>query len=391
MKSIATVLVVLGLCGASMGAAPVPEGPKVPGVVIDHIPATHVVYVGSPSIAVLADGSYLASHDEFGPKSQYHGDAITRVFRSMDKGQTWTQISRIEGCFWSSLFVHGGALYLWGTDHEYGDMLIRKSTDGGKTWTKPTDEDSGLLMTGNFHTAPVPVVVHDGRIWRAWEEAQPGKKWGENFKPFVMSAPEGADLLQAHSWTRTNALEHDSMWLDGKFTGWLEGNAVVTPDGKIVDILRVDVKPEGNTAAIVRISDDGKRAEFDPAKDFVKFPGGAKKFTIRFDPQTKRYWSLSNYVPPEFRNPNPAATRNTLALVSSADLKDWRVERIVLQHPDRAKHGFQYVDWLFEEEDLIAVIRTAYDDGEGGAHNMHDANYMIFYRVKGFRNRTEGQ
>jgi hypothetical protein len=372
-------------CGLVMGAAPMPDEAKPPGVVIDHIPAMHAVYVGSPSIAILSDGSYVASHDEFGPKSQYHGDAITRVFRSMDKGQTWKEISRIEGCFWASLFVHGPALYLWGTDHEYGDMMIRRSTDGGKTWTKPQDEDTGFLLKGSFHCAPVPVVVHDGRIWRAWEEAQPGKKWGENFKPFVMSAPQDADLLQAHSWTRTNALEHDSMWLEGKFGGWLEGNAVVTPEGKIVDILRVDEKPEGETAAIVRISDDGKTARFDPSKDFIKFPGGSKKFTIRFDPETKLYWSLSNYVPPEFRNPNPAATRNTLALISSPDLRNWTVNRIVLQHPDRLKHGFQYVDWLFDGEDLIAAIRTAYDDGAGGAHSAHDANYLIFYRVTDFR------
>ena len=60
----------------------------------------------------------------------------------------------------------------------------------------------------------------------AWEEATPGKRWGENFKAFVMSAPVDADLLDASSWTRTNALERDPKWLNGKFGGWLEGNAV---------------------------------------------------------------------------------------------------------------------------------------------------------------------
>ncbi|HSW00225.1 MAG TPA: hypothetical protein VLI39_08645 [Sedimentisphaerales bacterium] len=47
-----------------------------PGVVINHIPAQSQVYVGSPGIAVLPDGDYLAKHDEFGPKSTEHGDAI---------------------------------------------------------------------------------------------------------------------------------------------------------------------------------------------------------------------------------------------------------------------------------------------------------------------------
>lgn len=65
-------------------AARAEEAPKPPGVAIDHIAASTGIYVGSPSIAILPDGSYLASHDEFGPKSQYHGQALTRVFRSTD-------------------------------------------------------------------------------------------------------------------------------------------------------------------------------------------------------------------------------------------------------------------------------------------------------------------
>jgi hypothetical protein len=33
------------------------------------------------------------------------------------------------------------------------------------------------------------------------------------------------------------------------------------------------------------------------------------------------------------------------------------------------------VDWQFERSDIIAACRTAYDDGLGGAHNNHDANF----------------
>jgi hypothetical protein len=381
------VLLVL-LAGRGFAQEPRADFSKVPGVVIDHLPAASGIYVGSPGIVILADGSHLASHDEFGPKSQYHGRAVTRVFRSADRGKSWEQIARIEGCLWASLFVHRGAIYLWGTEHEYGDMLIRRSTDGGRTWSEPTDAATGLLATGRYHCAPVPVVVHGGRVWRAWEEAEAGKKWGENFRPFVMSAPEDADLLKAESWTRTNALPGDKTWLNGTFGGWLEGNAVVTPDGQIVDVLRVDNKPEGETAAIVRISSDGKTATFDAAKDFVRFPGGTKKFTIRFDPRTKRYWSLTNYIPAKHAGKDPGGTRNTLALTSSADLRNWEVRSIVLYHPDRERHGFQYVDWQFDGDDLVAACRTAFDDGLGGARRAHDANFLTFHRVANFRHLT---
>jgi hypothetical protein len=67
----------------------------------------------------------------------------------------------------------------------------------------------------------------------------------------------------------------------------------------------------------VRISQDGKTASFDPATGFIKFPGGAKKFTIRFDPQTKRYWTLANIVLDPYRSREVGSVRNTLALTCS--------------------------------------------------------------------------
>jgi hypothetical protein len=56
--------------------------------------------------------------------------------------------------------------------------------------------------------------------------------------------------------------------------------------------------------------------------------------------------------------------------------------------PDVKNHGFQYVDWQFDGADIIAVCRTAYEDGVGGARNCHDANFLTFHRWKNFRTLT---
>lgn len=360
-----------------------PDASSVPGVVINHSPAASRQYVGSPSIAVLPNGEYVASHDLFGAGSTRD---TTLVFASRDKGKTWEKRAEIRGQWWSTLFLHNGALYLMGTSREYGFTIIRKSTDGGRTWTTPKDKDSGLLLSdGKYHCAPVPVVIHKGRIWRAMEDAMGPGGWGHHFRSFVMSASVDADLLKAENWTCSNRLGRNPEWLDEKFGGWLEGNIVATPDGHIVNVLRVDYRCTPEKAAVIRVSDDGAQSAFDPNADFITFPGGCKKFTIRYDPTSKRYWSLTNDVLDKHKNDNVERVRNALALICSENLRDWSVRCLLLYHPDTAKHAFQYVDWLFEGDDIIAVSRTAYDDGLGGAHNQHDANFLTFHRFRDFR------
>lgn len=363
--------------------------PVVPGVVIDYSPAASRIYIGSPSLAVLTNGDYVASHDEFGPKSTEHSRAVSHVFQSHDRGVTWKRVSTIDGAFWSTLFVHRGALYLIGPDKHHGNVLIRRSADGGATWTSPTNSATGLLRgDGQYHCAPMPVIEHAGRLWRAMEWRNPPLGWGTNYRAGMLSIPVDADLLNAANWTSSNFLPSDRAWNGGDMGAWLEGNAVVTPAGELVDVLRVQTKSPDEKAAIVRISPDGKVASFDPATGFVKFPGGAKKFTIRFDPQTKRYWALASIIDERHRAAEAGRVRNTLALTTSPDLLNWEVRCVLLHHPDIVKHGFQYVDWQFDGEDIIAACRTAFDDGQGGAHNNHDANYLTFHRFASFRRLT---
>jgi len=154
-------------------------------------------------------------------------------------------------------------------------------------------------------------------------------------------------------------------------------------------VLRVDTVGCPEQAALVDVSPDGRTTSFDARTGFVDFPGGAKKFTIRYDAPSKLYWSLATIVPERHQGGSkPGGVRNTLALTCSPDLRTWTVRCLLLYHPDVARHGFQYVDWVFDGDDIIAACRTAYDDGLGGAHNNHDANFLTFHRIKKFRAQT---
>lgn len=350
-----------------------------PGVVIAHSPFKSGKYIGSPSILILPNGQYLASHDYFGPGAKI---AETFIYCSVDNGETWHLIANLKDQFWSNLFYLNGNVYLMGTSKEYGNVVIRRSSDNGMNWTTPTNNDNGILLNdGEYHTAPVPVVIHEERIWRSMEDRFPPTDWGKYFRAFVMSAPVDSDLLKAENWESTNRLSYKEEWPG---SAWLEGNVVVTPQGYLWNILRNHTNG-GDTAAITKVGLTGKVLTFNPENDFIYFPGGSVKFTIRYDEKSGKYYSLTNYIPSKYKGGNPERTRNTLALISSGNLIEWKIEKIILEDPSVSDVGFQYVDFQFEGDDIIFVSRTAYFETDGSGTTQHDSNYLTFHRINYFR------
>ena len=357
--------------------------PSVPGVAVNHTPAARQQYNGCPSLAILPNGDYVASHSLFGPAAT-NSDSF--VYRSPDRGQSWQPIATVRGQIWSKLFLHRGALYLIGTDHcdRYGGrlngkMVIRRSADGGATWSEARDAGSGLLSDEDgYHTAAVAVVEHRGRIWKAMEFApEPDRK---TWEAFVISAPADADLLDRASWTCSERLGH--RWSQCQ---WIEGNVVVAPDGELWNVLRQSqdagrfARGAREQAVVTHVSADGTALTHSPVTDQIPFPGANTKFTINHDPVSGCYLALVN---PQDR---PHRYRNRLALSASRDLRHWAIVHEVLFHPDPVAHAFQYVDWVIDGDDILFLSRTAYADGVGGAHRAHDANYTTFHRIPRFR------
>ncbi len=355
---------------------------NVPGATIFYSRNSDGIYLGSPGIVILPNGDYLAKYDEYGPKSTFETSAVTHVFVSEDRGETWSHRARVQGLFWSTLFLHNDDLYMLGTHKRFGDIVIFCSQDGGETWTTPKDHKSGLLKNdAQYHTAPVPILIHKGRIWRPMERLGVRDKWG-TFEAGMMSAAVDADLLDAESWCYTNFLPVPK---GSPVKHWLEGNPALTPDGKVVNILRTGHKGPMEKAVLLEVSDDGKSISFDEQTGLIDMPGaGDKKFTIRYDEQTKRYWSLVNPMLPAHTQDKPASIRNALAIVSSDDLRNWQMHKVLLYHLDTKKHAFQYPDWVYDGKDIIAAIRMAHDDQCDGTH-WHNANYFSFYRISNFR------
>jgi len=123
---------------------------KVPGVVIDHSPASSGLYIGSPSILILGNGDYLASHDVFGPKSNEHVSATTKIFRSADRGKTWSHLADIHGAFWSTLFeqremsISSGLIIIMGVCSFAAPAMVEERGPSQRTRTR------GFYWMGNI-------------------------------------------------------------------------------------------------------------------------------------------------------------------------------------------------------------------------------------------------
>ena len=365
------------------------------GTVISKVKTLRKGTISNVCITVMPDGNYLASCTGSEVKK------TTAMFISRDKGLTWephgnfdVAVNKVANYY--NLFVHRGALYIMGVgpgDASNADgvnksnIYICRSDDNGLTWTVPVDNKTGLLFEGLFHTANVPVTVCNGRIWRACETH------GDLKKPFMLSAPEDSDLLDASNWTMSNKIENVSFTVNGsRISSLIEGNAVSTPDGKVYNIIRSSSSVTSKYATKIRVIDENT-IEYDPAKDVVLMPGGGKKFTIRYDAQSKLYWTITN---PDFEENvyhngiyweglSHSLMRNRMVLLYSTDLVNWVEAKDIIYNQDPFFHGFQYTDWTFDGEDIIAVVRTACPEKRGLPVRQHDANMIIFVKIKNFR------
>ena len=341
-------------------------------------------YLCSPSLVRHPDGYLLASMDVFAAN---HPQNLTLIFRSDDNGESWHYLSELMPCFWGKMFIHKGELYMLSCATEYGDLLIGKSTDGGKTFGAPVcllRGSNGKNGNDGVHKNPQNVFFHKGRIYNTLE-------WGswsnQEFchAALVMSCDEGDDLLLPESWHFSEPLKYDPKWkgtVDGKALGTIEGTLAVAPDGELYNVMRYNIvsgTPAYGLVLAYRVNTEDPDAPLAYSHS-VKMPCNNAKFMIKWDVVLKKYYSIVTRIDCQAR----IHRRNLLSLMSSPDMENWQLvcDLIDKRDEDMETVGLQYVDFEIEGEDIIYLCRTAIN----GARNYHDANYSTFHRIKGFRN-----
>ena len=334
----------------------------------------------SPSLVRHPDGHLLASMDVF---SGGHPQNLTLIFRSDDDGKTWHYNCELMPCFWGKLFVHKGVLYMLAVSTEYGDLLIGKSEDGGKTFSAPVTllrGSNGKNGNPGVHKNPQPVVSYNGRIyntleWGTWDLIEEKDYY---HAVMVMSCDENADLLDPENWSFTPPVKYNPDWegvAEDGIRGNIEGTLTVAPDGKLYNIMRYQTQLEKKILAFKIPENPDAPIEYSHAIDFV---GNLSKFMIKYDDVSKKYFSIISR-----RIDEPKTARNLLALAVSDDLNNWDIvcDLIDRRYDDPQMVGFQYIDFEIEGDDIIYLSRTSMNN----AKNYHDANYSTFHRIENFR------
>lgn len=373
-------------CGDARSAEGYARTGEAPGVVVNYLHPDDLKYgfsgrhLCTPSILRHPDGYLLASMDVFDGRAPQN---LTLIFRSDDDGQSWYHYTELFPCFWGKLFLHRGEVYMLATSTEYGDLLIGRSTDGGKTFETPAVLLRGSChwQTPGWHKSAMPVIEHKGRLWTGIDY---GAHAAGGHASCLLSADADADLTDPQSWLVTEPLRYNPSWegsVSGDERGFLEGNAVVLPDGEIGNVLRYSTNkgtPSYGLIPILRGS-CAQPEQMLTFEKYVSFPGNLSKFDILFDAVSRHYYAIVSRI----YNPEQPGARNLLSLVRSPDLEHWETVTDLLDATgeDPRYVGFQYVSFLFDGDDILYLSRTAVN----GAQSYHDNNYITFHRIRNFR------
>lgn len=339
-------------------------------------------YLCSPSLVRHPEGYLLASMDLFATD---HPQNLTLIYRSDDEGETWHYVSELMPCFWGKMFIHNGELYMLAVSTEYGDLLIGKSTDGGKTFSAPVAllrGSNGKNHNDGVHKNPQNILIHNGRIYNTMEWGA----WGSpnEHNAMVMSCALTDDLLVPENWSFSEPVSYDPNWqgtVDGPAAAPIEGTLTVSPDGNLFNIMRYNISMEAVPSYGLVLAYQVNTEDPDAPLTYshsIQMNCNQSKFMIKYDPVSKRYFSVATEV-----GEGRESARNLLSLMSSEDMENWRTVCHLLDYRGENvfEVGFQYVDFEFDGEDIIYLCRTAIN----GARNFHDANYSTFHRIENFR------
>lgn len=360
-------------------------------------------YVEGPGLARLDDGTLLAVVPVV-PRQEWSQErratqSRTHILRSEDGGKTWRQSSELP-YYSAAPWLHQGTLYLFankgGTKSRNDDLLLLKSTDGGKSWSDPV-----TLFQGHFWNCHTGMVQHDNRLYWATDDITNYKLRG----PRVIAGDLSGDPMAPAAWRLSNVVAFPGVpdqLTNPKYaelpSQYLEPN-VIEVHGKLRVMATVKPKRQ-STAGLAAVFDFEDKAKDAPIElkftQYHPMPGGQLKFCIIRDEKSKLFWATANIVVDgqggfdwwkkgeELGNVRYASglggnDRRFLMLLYGLDGMNW-VQAGCIAQAAKISQSFMYARPVIDGDDLAIIARSSIN-----APNQHDADHATFHRVKNFR------
>lgn len=235
-----------------------------------------------------------------------------RIFRTADGGETWTEVYHDNA---GGIFLDGidfaGPLDGWAVGDPIGGRIFLLTTsDGGKTWVKPSSvrrpyakKSEGLFAAGGTCLeAKSPTEVRfcsGGLISRIFHTADGGRNWAITDSPLLKGEPS----FGTYSIAFRN--ERDGIAVGGDYRDEpaAEKNAAFSMDGGLSWTVVNDRKPGGfresvafvpgaTTSMAVTVGPSGSDFTLDGGRSWTPIPGPMGFHALSFAPDGTAGWAV---------------------------------------------------------------------------------------------------
>jgi photosystem II stability/assembly factor-like uncharacterized protein len=259
-------------------------------------------------------------------------------YYSNDGGQTWT-------CGGESGTTTGGYEWvfsrLWvdpaNEDHLFaGNVDMRESGDGGKTWINNTAWASAVVQPKTFALD----TLHADQHAMAWDPNQPKRVYAGDDGGVYRSDTNGD---QPNGQLPTSSLATKKNWLHGTIEPWTQP-------------YHISVSQQDSQRLVIGLQDNGSSRTWTPGTeptDLTKWNqyGGGDGFEVQVDPTNQlKYYECLQPTPPRIscaRRTDAAATGSTSSTASNFSTPPWpantRVEVAMPMILDPADPDYVYV------------------------------------------------